>query len=222
MLFNSKVSTDSIVKLILDYYKLICSDQTYKSVEKKLSGLSTKQTRDFLEGDEFLLCTIIEPFQDVSFDAIKTAAKMLKIPLDEYVTIETPDGKKIKTDRPVPVGITYMQFLEHFSSQYTSVGGAVKYSAISRQPMKIGGGGNVASLGNLDINALVTYDVDNILEELLTARSDHHKIKRKIYTEIAQNGELYEVTPEDKKLDRVGGTSELKTVYMNALGLITR
>ena len=74
----------------------------------------------------------------------------------------------------------------------------------------------------LKINALVTYDVDNILEELLTARSDHHKIKRKIYTEIATNGEMYEVTPEDKKLDRVGGTSELKTVYMNALGLVTR
>ena len=109
MLFNPKVTTESIIKLVLDYYKLICSENTYKSVEKKLSGMSPKQARDFLDGDGFLLCTIVEPFQDVSFDSIKTAAKMLKIPLDEYVTIETPDGKKIKTDRPVPVGITYMQ-----------------------------------------------------------------------------------------------------------------
>ena len=147
---NSKVKTETIIKLVLDYYKLLCSDKTYKSVEKKFSNMSIKQIRDYFLSPEMLLCTVIEPFQSVSFESIKTAAKMLGVPLDEYVTIKTESGKVIKTDRPVPVGVSYFQFLEHFSSQYMSVGGAVKYNQITKQPQKTGGGGNVATLGQLD------------------------------------------------------------------------
>ena len=55
------------------------------------------------------LCVIIEPFHDVSFENIQTCAKMLKVPLDEHVTIKTEDGRVIKTDRPVPVGISYKE-----------------------------------------------------------------------------------------------------------------
>lgn len=106
---NSKVKTETIIKLVSDYYKLLCSDKTYKSVEKKFSGMTTKQARDYFLSPDVFLCTIIEPFQDVTFDNIKTAAKMLNIPLDEYVTIKTEDGRVIKTDRPVPVGISYFQ-----------------------------------------------------------------------------------------------------------------
>lgn len=219
---DPKVKTEEIIKLILDYYKLVSSDRVYKSVEKKFSNLSSKATRDLLDSKDFEICTVVEPFHDVTFDNIKTAAKMLRVPLDEYVTIKTEDGKTIKTDVPVPVGITYMQFLEHFSSKYMSIGGAVKYNPITRQPVKIGGGGNVAALGNLDINAFLMFEANNIINELLTARSDHHKIKRKIYSTIANTGSLYEYEPEDKKLMISGGTSELKSVYFNALGLITK
>ena len=58
------------------------------------------------------------------------------------------------------------------------------------------------------------------MEELLTARSDHHRIKRRLYSAIANTGELYEVTEEDKKMDRTGGTLELKNIYMQTLGLM--
>ena len=70
------------------------------------------------------------------------------------------------------------------------------------------------------INALLTYNTPDLLEELLTARSDHHRIKRKLYTSISSTGELYEVTEEDKKMDKVGGTLELKNIYMQTLGLM--
>lgn len=222
MLANSKVKTEDVIKFILDYYKLMCSPRTYSSVEKKFNALTPKNAKSMLESGDMNLCTIIEPFFDISFETIKTAAKMLRVELDEYVTIKTPDGKTIKTDKPVPVGITYMQFLEHFSSQYTSIGGAVKYSPITRQPMKIGGGGNVSTLGPLDINAFLTYEANDILNELLMARCDHHRLKRKMYSEIANSGELFEMTQEDIKSDQVGGTSELKTIYLETMGLIVR
>lgn len=222
MLNNPKVSNDTIIKLILDFYKLLSSERTYKSVENRFSKLNNTSLKKLLLDENFHLNLVIEPFHDVSFESIRTVAKMLKVPLDEKVSIKTDSGEIITSDRPVPVGITYLQFLEHFSSQYISVGGAVKYSPITRQPVKIGGGGNVSTIGELDINALIAFDVNDVLEELLTTRSDHHKIKRKVYSSIANSGELYDVTEDDKKMDSVGGTSELKSVYMLALGLITK
>lgn len=103
---NPKVETSAIIKLILDYYKLICSKKTYKSVENKFSSIPLVNARNLLKTSSMNFCTVIEPFFDVSFDNIRTASKLLKVPLDEYVTIITDDGTKIKTDRPVPVGIT--------------------------------------------------------------------------------------------------------------------
>ena len=129
MLYNSKVSTDKILKLILDYYKLMASEKIYENIEKKLSKLSAVGLKNLLSSKDFHLHTIVEPFAHLSFENINTAAKLLKVELDEYVEITDDNGRKIKSDVPVPVGISYVQFLEHFSSKYLTCGGA-KYSFI--------------------------------------------------------------------------------------------
>lgn len=70
------------------------------------------------------LYTILEPFYDVSFENIKTAAKMLRIPLDEKVTIINEDtGEKIVTDRAVPVGCdTFLsEKLKHNKFYYRTI-----------------------------------------------------------------------------------------------------
>ncbi len=137
---NEKVKTDTIIKLINDYNKCICSKKTQDSVNKKINNYSTPSAfRKVVSKGEFVIFTIIEPFHNVSFEQIKSASKLLNVKLDEYVTIKGPDGKIRKTDRPVPVGYTYLQFLEHFSSQYASVGGAAKYSGLSKQPVNSSG-----------------------------------------------------------------------------------
>lgn len=209
---------DSIYKFIFDYYKLVCSERTQESIKKKLTSLTPKAFRDRVMSGELKFYTVLEPFYDISFTSIKTAAKFLDIELDEYVTIDTPDGK-ITTDVKVPVGITYMQALEHYSSAYASVGGAAKYSGLSKQPIKMGSGANVSSVGNLDVNAFLTYDAKNVLRELMTARSDHHKIKRELYSEIAETGKLGSLSSLELT---EGGTSELKEVYMLGMGLETK
>ena len=81
----------------------------------------------------------------------------------------------------------------------------------------------MSSVGQLDISAFITYDIDDVIHELLTARSDNHKLKRNMYSAISETGELYEPTEDDIKLQvTTGGTSDLKNIYFNALGLITR
>lgn len=215
---NDGIKVESIIKLVNDYYKLVCSKNTQKSINDTLTSMTTASLRKSILNDVLKFQTIIEPFFNITFENIKTAAALLKIELDEKVTIEDEDGKMITTDVKVPVGKQYFQFLEHYSSVYASVGGAVKYSGISKQPVKVGSGANVSSMGQLDINALVTYNVGGILQELLGARSDHHKSKRDLYTYIAENGE----GPETVENDPQGGTSEIKDIYLTALGLITR
>ena len=79
----------------------------------------------------------------------------------------------------------------------------------------MGSGQNVSRIAESDINALITYDANNILNELLTARSDFHKSKRKLYSDIVENGQLVSLT----SLRGVGGTGELKDTYLRCLGL---
>ncbi len=67
----------------------------------------------------------------------------------------------------------------------------------------------------MDINALLTYDANNVLTEILTARSDHHKAKRKLYSDIVETGELVDLID----IKGTGGTGELKDTYMKTLGL---
>ena len=223
MAATPSIKTEEIVSLITDYYKLLGSENTQKSINKKMSKMQPATLRNALKNGEMELFTIIEPFFDIKFENIKTAARLLKVSLDEYVTITDDEGHKITTDRPIPVGISYFQFLEHFSSQYASVGGAVKWNSITKQPVKTGGGGNVGSIGQLDISAFITYNADNIIQELLTARSDNHKMKRDMYTSISETGELYNPSDEDlKALSTGGGTSDLKNIYIQALGLVTK
>lgn len=212
---NSSTPNDQIIKFVLDYYKIICSKKTQTAIENNLNSYTPQMLRTIIKSGDLRFFTIIEPFYNISFEQIRTAAKFLRIELDEYVTIKTEDGKTIKTDRPVPVGVTYLQFLEHFSSQYASVGGAQKYSGLSKQPMKMGSGQNVSALGQMDINALITYEVDGILQELLTARSDHHKAKRRMYMDIVETGKAVDLIKDTG----TGGTAELKNIYLTSLGL---
>ncbi len=214
---DTKVKTESIIRLILDYYKLIGSENTQKSASKKIKSFSNPIAfRNAIKKGNYEIFAIIEPFFNLDFESIKSAAKMLNIQLDEKITIEKEDGTKFTTDKAVPVGKTYMQFLEHYSSVYASVGGAQKYSSLSKQPMKIGSGQNVSALGQLDIEALLTYSADNVLRELLTARSDYHKRKRALYADISETGELstFEKLPAES-----GGTNEIKEIYIKAMGL---
>ena len=137
---NEKINTTTIIKLINDYIKCVCSEKTQKSVAKKINEYTSPDAfRKIVAKGEFIIFTIVEPFHNISFEQIKSASKLLDVKLDEHVTIKAPDGTIHKTDRPVPVGMTYLQFLEHFSSQYASVGGATKYSGLSKQPVNSSG-----------------------------------------------------------------------------------
>lgn len=207
---DSKINTSSIIKLILDIYGIICPPNVFQAVEKNINNMKPNTIREQLKNNQFKMFITVPPFTKITFDNLKTAADHLHIPLDEKVYI--PElGTWTKT--AVPVGPIYIQCLEQFSEVYSNIRSVGKYQATGQATKgKAREGGQ--SLGNLDVNALLSYDANNVLAELLTLRSDDHKSKREVINNIITTGKAN--MPQN-----VGGgkTYGLMHIYLTGLGL---
>ena len=212
---DNNIKMEDIKQLILDTYKSLASDNVYNSVAKFINSFTLENLRKEILKDDFHFYFIVEPFdKSVTFKRVKSTAQFLNIPLDEKVYI--PETKSW-TNVPVPVGYSYYQFLEHHSDTYSNIRGAGKYQSLTRQPTKGKSKEGGQAIGNLDVYALLTYEVDNVLNEFLTLRSDDHKSKRQVYNSIIQDGKAN--MPESTGN---GATQNLFSIYMTALGLDIR
>ena len=201
-----------IIKTIIDIYKLLGSARVAEAVSKKMKSYKPDALRKAIKSGEFTTFLVIEPFEGISPKNIKAAADLLKIPLEEKVYIPEDDQW---TDIAVPVGISYYNFLEHYSDVYSSMRGSEKYVGLTGQPTKrkanIGG----QSLGNLDTFALLSHDVPNIIDELYGARSDDHRSKKILYSGIIQSGQTVKIPPKET----TGGTKDLFDLYTLGMGI---
>lgn len=209
---DSKTNTAKIVQLILDVMHLVSAKDIADSLEKNLSKMTETSLRAALKKDQIKLYCIVRPFENISFSNIKTAAKVLNIPLDEKVYIPDID----KWTDPVPVGVSYFLFLEHMSDVYASVRGSEKYIGLTGRPTKGKKRLGAQGIGNLDINALSSYNIPSVMDEILGPKSDQHKSKRALYNQIISSGVA---TLADTRVEEVGGTRELLQVYLRGLGL---
>lgn len=209
---KDKIPTDRILKKIVGVYQLLASKNVHEQIEDRLNKMSSSTLRKQLKEKTLNLRLIIEPFENIEMSKIKQAADFINIPLDEKVFI--PELGAF-TDVPVPVGIGYYLFMEQISEDYGNIRGADVYTGLTRQPTKgkLRSGGQ--SVSGQDIYALLSLDADDCLNELLTARSDDHVAKRKLYLEILSNGELASM-PKDSG---GGGTTNLFNLYMRGMGL---
>jgi len=212
---DSKVKTEQIIKLLLDVYNLIGGEKSKKLIEGYLKNNNEAKFRKTLkdENSEFKLFFPVVPFSKVEFSDIHKAADLIDVELDEYVYI--PE-LKMTTKEKVPVGIMYMQVLEQTSQSYASVRSVGKYQSGTRQATKGKSNEGGQAIGQLDINALLTYDAPDILNELLTLRSDEHQSKQEVFNNIINTGHS-----EMPKFIKQGATNDLFGTYMTSMGLIT-
>lgn len=208
---DPKITNEKLAKFIIDLYQIVGPKKIVDHIASRLEKIGPLRLRQLLKNKKFTLFALVEPFQDIPFENIKEAAEFLKIPLDEKVYIPELDSW---TDVPVPVGVSYYLFLEHFSNVYASVRGAGKYVSLTKQPTKKKSQGGGQTIGRLDIYALLTYDAENILTELLSSRSDEHKSKRSLYNAIVETGELQSI-----EIEKIGGTRDVFNIYLTGLGL---
>ncbi len=93
------------------------------------------------------------------------------LPSDGKITLR--DGKSGKEfDRPITVGITYMLKLHHLVEDKIHARSTGPYSLITQQPLggKAQFGGQ--RFGEMEVWALYAYGAANILQEILTVKSD--------------------------------------------------
>jgi len=208
---NPKTSEDKIIKLITDIFDLATTENAQKAIRKSIE--KTKSIKKEIKSGNFELFCLIEPFKNVSFNNIESAAKLLNIPLDEKVYI--PE-LKTWTIKPVPVGVSYFTILEHYSNVFANVRGSEKYQKATGQPTrgksKLGG----QSIGNLDIYALLQSDANSIIEEFRHLRSDNHKMKWKTFNNIIETGKAN--LPKNTDFYE-GKTKDIFDTYLTSMGL---
>ncbi len=93
------------------------------------------------------------------------------LPADGKITLR--DGKSGKEfDRPITVGVTYMLKLHHLVEDKIHARSTGPYSLITQQPLggKAQFGGQ--RFGEMEVWALQAYGAANILQEILTVKSD--------------------------------------------------
>lgn len=209
---DPKVTNDKLAKFIIDLYSIVGPKKIAEQVADNVNSYTGNRLRQAIKDDEINLFCIVEPFEDIDFKSIRSAAEFLKIPLEEKVYIPELDRW---TDVPVPVGISYYMFLEHYSDVYSNIRGTGKFTGLTRQPTKRKAQSGGQSIANLDIYSFLTYDANDIISELLGPRSDEHRTKRELYNEIIENGEL----PSLPEVTKVGGTKVIFNLYILGMGL---
>jgi DNA-directed RNA polymerase beta subunit len=208
---SPRVKTDKIIKIVLDVYKLLASDRVYKNLKENINKLTESKLRKMFKDEDYKFSFMVEPFTTVSFKDIKTAAEHIDIELDEKVYIPELETW---TKEKVPVGVAYYNALEQFSEVYSNVRSTGMYQGLTRQPARGKAKQGGQSVGLLDMNALLTYNVPSVLNELFTLRSDDHRSKRMVNNSIITTGEA-SIPKESGR----GGTSQLLNTYIQGMGL---
>jgi len=209
---DSKITNDRIAKFIIDLYDIVGPKKIADHVRTNINSYTGNKLRQAINDDKINLFCLVEPFEDISFENIRSAAKFINIPLEEKVYFPEFDRW---TDVPVPVGISYYMFLEHYSDVYANIRGSERYTGLTRQPTKRKAQGGGQSISALDIYSFLTYDANNIMSELLGPRSDEHRAKREMYNNIIETGELQKIQESTK----TGGTKNIFDLYITGMGL---
>lgn len=208
---SSRVSTDKIVKMVLDIYKMLASKKVYDELSSNIKNMTEGRLRKMFKDGNFNFYLTVEPFTTVSFRQIRTAAEHLNIELDEKVFLPKLNQW---TDEKVPVGVSYYSALEQFSEVYSNVRGTGMYQGLTRQPVRGKSKQGGQAVGGLDMYALLNHNVPSVMNELFTLRSDDHRSKRMVNNNIIINGE----SSIPKESGR-GATSQLLNIYIRGMGL---
>lgn len=131
---------------------------------------------------------VIPHKNEPSFKDIEDAAKLINMPLEEYVfwNDNTVDGKPIRTPNKVPVGYVHMKRLEQMVSKKTGQSFDLKErNAITNQ---VTGGSKTARNSDVESYALLLEENDQVLKEILGPRADNAGQKRAMYNTIARDG----------------------------------
>ncbi len=123
-------------------------------------------------------------FDGIKFEDINEALKEAKLPTSGKFELTDPiTGKTF--DNKVSVGVMYMLKLSHMIDDKMHARSVGPYSLITQQPLggKSQNGGQ--RFGEMETWAIESYGATNILQELLTYKSDNINGRNRVYNSLA-------------------------------------
>jgi DNA-directed RNA polymerase subunit beta len=145
--------------------------------------------------------TVASPvFEGATEEQIRDMLKRAGLPQDGKVTLY--DGRSGEPfDQPITVGYIYMMKLAHLVEDKIHARSTGPYSLVTQQPLggKAQFGGQ--RFGEMEVWALEAYGAANILQELLTVKSDDVIGRVKTYESIVKGEQIMEPgVPESFKV----------------------
>ncbi len=130
-----------------------------------------------------------QPLNEISQGTIQEELKQAGIPEDGKVELwDGMTGEKF--DRPVAVGILYLNKLHHMVDDKMHARSTGPYSLVTQQPL--GGRAQMGGqrFGEMEVWALEAYGAAYTLQEVLTIKSDDTKGREEAYASIIKNKPL--------------------------------
>ena len=218
--FTSK--RKSMESLIYTFFSAIdktgSNTKTYKDIFSQMSDAKfTSFFKQFFEDDmQYLVLNIVDYERSITISDIEKAAKVLNVPLYEYVYIPHITGDKdhpTVTKEKVPVGYINIKRTQQTVAKKNGLSTNIdKRSAITGQVVRADKNGRESDLENIMLTSL---GLTNTLKELNGPRADDLVAKQEMLQSINTKGyvNLNDLT------DDIGNKSTLNTVDTYFLGM---
>lgn len=159
------------------------------------------------------LTYIADHFNTLTLKDIEKTAKFLGIKLQEKLYF--PDLGTY-TEKPVSIGMQFIEKLEHMTDVKGASRSLGRYHPVTDQAVRgrrLQGGQRV---GEQDTWALISYNANNVLMDLLAVNGDNTKAKRVVLENIIKTGKAN--LPDDVK-DSLSGSRKAIQVYLTGMGI---
>ena len=143
----------------------------------------------FMDEDAYLILDIVDYERTISMDDIERAAKVINVPLFEYVYlphITMDKGKTVRTRTPVPVGYIHIKRTQ----QTVAKKNGISTSSDIRSPLtgQVTGADKNGRESDLENIMLVSLGMTECLRELNGPRADDMVAKREMLSDISKQG----------------------------------
>lgn len=208
--------------LIYKFFDAMDKSGTNTNKYKQLfEGMSDAQFDNYFKGffadkNAFLILDIVDYEHTIKLEDIERGAKVLGIPLFEYVYLPhlTMDKEHVvRTPEPVPVGYIHLKRTQQTIMKKNGMSINIdQRSAITGQVTGHDKNGRESDLEN---TMLVALGMQNTLKELNGPRADDNVMKQEMLRDIALNG----YTNISDMTDDISNKTTLNTVNTYLLGM---
>lgn len=191
----TKAKRAKMEKVIYDVFNELdpsgANTTKYKNMFKGMNDaqFDTFFKKLFASEDDYLTLDVIDYEIDLSIDDVENAAKILGVPLMEYMAMPYVNRDKdnpVRTKVRVPVGYVHIKRMQQILSKKNTTSTDIgERSALTGQ---VTGKDKNARDSDTENFALVTLDATDNLRELLGPRADDRVMKSELYADIARKG----------------------------------